>query len=69
MKTEMEIIEQLQAQAQAKAKEEQYKLTAQQIDQWKKEQQALHAPPPHQMQHHPEVQQVYSLSIIHKHSN
>lgn len=70
MKTEMQILEHLQAQQ--KAKEEQFKfehLSAQQLDQWKKQQQALHhqqqqqqqPPPPQQpqqMQHHQDVQQV-----------
>lgn len=61
MKTEMQILEQLQAQAQAKAKEEQYKfehISAQQLDQWKKQHQALHQPQPPQIQHHQEMQQV-----------
>lgn len=59
MKTEMQIIEHLQAQA--KAKEDQFKydhLSAQQLDQWKKQQQVLHPPQPQQMQHLPDVQLV-----------
>lgn len=73
MKTEMQIIEhfQAQAQAQAKAKEEQFKfehLSAQQLEQWKKQQQhqqqqlqTLHRAPLQQIQHHQDVQQVLAI--------
>lgn len=67
MKTEMQILEHLQAQAQAKAKEDQFKfehLSNQQMDQWKKQQQALHQPQPPQMQHHPDIQQVASIKEL-----
>lgn len=48
MKTEMQIIEQFKFENQS----------AQQLDQWKKQQQALHQQPPQQMSHHQDVQQV-----------
>ncbi|XP_031629871.1 GIGYF family protein CG11148 isoform X2 [Contarinia nasturtii] len=54
MKTEMQIIEQFKFENQS----------AQQLDQWKKQHQALHQPPPQQMPHHQDVQQITPSSLV-----